>query len=94
MPLLEQAYRAHHGNIAFLGVDANDSTGAAMAFLNQVHVSYPAVSDAQGQTALSYGLLGLPTTVFVSARGTIVGRHIGELHAGSLEASLREAFHD
>jgi cytochrome c biogenesis protein CcmG/thiol:disulfide interchange protein DsbE len=94
MPLLEQAYQAHHGRIAFIGIDANDSRGAAMAFLKQVHVTYPVVSDAPNQTAILYGLFGLPTTVFISARGMDVGRHIGELNASTLQASLKEAFHD
>jgi len=92
MPLLEQAYRALHGKVVFLGVDANDSSSAAKAFLAQVHVTYPTVSDGEGTTAIEYGLYGLPTTVFISPSGKIEGRHIGELHADTLQAALQEAF--
>lgn len=94
MPLLEQAYRAHHGRVAFVGIDSNDTPGAAKAFLAQVHVTYVALSDTGGQTAISYGLFGLPTTLFISAKGTIIGRHIGELRANTLARALSEAFHE
>jgi cytochrome c biogenesis protein CcmG/thiol:disulfide interchange protein DsbE len=92
MPLLEAAFRAEHGKVAFLGVDSNDTASAAKAFLSQVHVTYPAVSDPTASLATSYGLFGLPTTVFISPTGKIVGRHIGELQADTLRAGLHEAF--
>jgi cytochrome c biogenesis protein CcmG/thiol:disulfide interchange protein DsbE len=92
MPLLEAASRSERGRVAFLGIDANDTSSAARAFLAQVHVTYPAVSDPSGTMATNYGLFGLPTTIFVSSTGKILGRHIGELHAATLRAALREAF--
>ncbi len=93
MPLLEKAFRAEHGNVQFLGINSNDTPGAARLFLRQIGVTYPAVSDSGGSVALRYGLFGLPTTVFISASGAIVGRSIGELHPNSLPTALREAFH-
>ena len=92
MPLLETAFRSERRKVAFLGIDANDTSSAARAFLAQVHVTYPAVSDASGTVATKYGLYGLPTTVFISPAGKVIGRHIGELHTGTLHAALREAF--
>jgi peroxiredoxin len=93
MPLLEQAFQAEHGRVQFLGIDANDTPGAARAFLDQVHVTYPAASDPNGSVATQFSLFGLPTTLFISASGTIVGRYIGQLHSDTLRAALEEAFH-
>jgi cytochrome c biogenesis protein CcmG, thiol:disulfide interchange protein DsbE len=93
MPLLEQAFRAEHGRVQFLGIDANDTPGAARDFLNQVHVAYPVVSDETAVVATQFRLFGLPTTVFISSSGKIVGRVIGQLHGDSLRAALKEAFH-
>ena len=92
MPLLEAAFRSERGRVAFLGIDANDTSSAARAFLAKMHVTYPAVSDPNGAVATRYGLFGLPTTVLISRSGKIVGRHIGELHADTLRAALRQAF--
>ncbi len=92
MPLLEAASRSEGARVAFLGIDAHDTPAAARAFLAQAHVTYPTVSDSNGAVATSYGLYGLPDTVFISATGKVVGRHLGELDAGTLRTALREAF--
>jgi thiol-disulfide isomerase/thioredoxin len=92
MPLLEAAYRAEHKKVEFLGIDANDTPSAALAFLAQMHVTYPTVSDSNGATALRYGLYGLPITVFISPIGKILGRHVGQLRPSTLRAALQQAF--
>ncbi len=92
MPLLEKAYRAERGRVIFLGIDSNDSASGARAFLAQVHVTYVTVSDADGSVANRFGLYGLPTTIFISPSGKILGRHIGQLRADTLRTALGEAF--
>ena len=93
MPLIEQAYRSEGGKVQFLGIDSNDTTGAAQSFAKQVGVTYPVVFDGTGDVAINYGLFGLPTTIFISPSGTITGRFIGQLHDSSLQSALKEAFH-
>jgi cytochrome c biogenesis protein CcmG, thiol:disulfide interchange protein DsbE len=94
MPVLESAYRSEHGEVQFLGIDTNDSRGAAIQFLARLHITYPSLSlpDPPDQLVSAYGLVGLPITVFISASGRMVGRHIGQLDAATLRAALREAF--
>jgi cytochrome c biogenesis protein CcmG/thiol:disulfide interchange protein DsbE len=93
MHLLEQAYRSEGGKVQFLGIDSNDASSAARSFVRQVGVTYPVVVDGSGGVATSYGLFGLPTTIFVSPSGKIAGRFIGQLHTSSLQSALKEAFH-
>ena len=92
MPVLQHASRALQGKVAFIGVDTNDSRSAALGFLQRIHVSYPTAFDPGGRMSGAFGLFGLPTTVFVSARGTVVGRHSGQLDGAGLRAALTEAF--
>lgn len=92
MPLLERAYLSEGGKIAFVGIDTNDTPTAARAFLGQVHVPYPMASDITGSLAIKYGLFGLLTTLFVSAKGIVLGRHIGQFYVNTLHAALRQAF--
>jgi cytochrome c biogenesis protein CcmG, thiol:disulfide interchange protein DsbE len=92
MPHLESAFRAGGGRIRFLGIDSGDTRGAAIAFLASVHATYPTVFDPSERAASAYGLFGLPTTVFVSPQGKVLGRHFGQLDTASLQAALREAF--
>lgn len=91
MPVLQAAHRADP-TVLFVGVDTNDTRAAAMGFLGRVHVSYQTLYDPHGSTATAYGLVGLPTTVFVSRQGKVVGRHAGQLDAATLAAALRQAF--
>jgi cytochrome c biogenesis protein CcmG/thiol:disulfide interchange protein DsbE len=92
MPLLESAFRSDGGKVAFVGIDSNDTSEAADAFAAQVQVTYPLAADLHGDLSVPYGLFGLPITVFISPSGKILGRHIGQLNAGTLRADLRAAF--
>ncbi len=94
MPLLESAFRAERGAVQFLGVDTNDSRGAALRFLKSVHVTYPSLilSDPASPVTTSYGLIGLPITFFISVDGRLMGRHIGPMNRATLKAALGLAF--
>jgi len=94
MPLLEAAFRSERGAVQFLGIDTNDTRSAALRFLKRVRVTYPALvlSDPASPVATSYGLIGLPITIFISPEGTVMGRHIGQMNAATLQAALELAF--
>jgi cytochrome c biogenesis protein CcmG/thiol:disulfide interchange protein DsbE len=94
MPLLEAAFRSEKGHIEFLGIDTNDSRGAALRFLKRDRVTYPSlVLSQKGSPVVSlYGLIGLPITLFISPQGTLMGRHIGPMNAATLKAALDLAF--
>ena len=72
MHLLEQARRVGQGRIRLLGFDANDSSSAECAILNQVHVTYPLTSDGPADVAIRSILFGVPTTSCISPSGRIV----------------------
>ena len=88
MPVLEAAYRRLRGRVVFLGVDTNDTRGAALSFLRQMGVTYPSVYDPHGTAATAYGLFGLPTTVFVAPSGRMLERHVGALSPSTLASSI------
>jgi thiol-disulfide isomerase/thioredoxin len=75
-PLLAGFYRAHHGQVVVIGVDANDESAAALKFTTAEGVSYPVGFDAYpAPTAVSYGIVSLPQTFMLNARHQIV-RHV------------------
>jgi hypothetical protein len=78
--------------VAFLGADVNDIDADARAFLSRHPVSYPSyqMSSAQLVGIVPQGLLGTPTTIFVSAAGKIVAVHTGQYEAqGTLDADVQ-----
>ena len=86
LPVLEEAHRRYGGRIAFVGVDHQDTTQNARAVLTDFDVTFPVGYDPDGRIAPTYRLRGLPTTVFVAADGTEVGRVTGRLTAERLDA--------
>lgn len=91
MPIL-QAARARYGRaVAFLGVDTRDDPARAAAFLNELEVTYPQVSDPTGQLLSQLRVPGLPVTVVLDSQGRISGRHIGAVDKDTLSALVKDA---
>jgi cytochrome c biogenesis protein CcmG/thiol:disulfide interchange protein DsbE len=92
MPDLEAVHRSLGGRIAFIGIDNRDSRRLAIKFLRDTGVTYPTGFDPDGQIAAAYGVLGMPTTVFISADGTVVAKHTGQLRASTLRDDVARYF--
>ncbi|MDQ6878541.1 MAG: redoxin domain-containing protein [Candidatus Dormibacteraeota bacterium] len=78
MPLLQR--RA--GGLAtarLVLIDEGDTSRSARDFLMSTGIQQPALLDSDLNVGKAYGVLPLPTTVFVRADGTIAGRQVGEL---------------
>ena len=80
-PLLAQAARRFGHQVAFVGLDVNDSVVAAQRFLGRHPFGYPSFSDPGAKAALTLGrFAALPTTFFLDAAGNVVYVHLGEYH--------------
>jgi len=72
-PLLQSAAAEWGDRVAFLGVDANDSTDAARTFLRDHPVPYPSLSDPdESISAEMDAAIALPATAFYDRRGELV----------------------
>jgi len=85
-PLLAAFYRSHHGRVLIVGVDANDKSSAALAFLRAHGVGYPVGFDPSAAVAVSYGVAALPQTFFLNARHQIVRHILGAVTARELNS--------
>jgi cytochrome c biogenesis protein CcmG/thiol:disulfide interchange protein DsbE len=84
-PLLARFFRAGHGKVAVIGIDVNDQTSAALAFVHKTGVTYPVATEpASGSTVIAYDLPGLPATFFLDARHRIVKRVYGAVSQAEL----------
>ncbi|WP_442108854.1 TlpA family protein disulfide reductase [Pseudomonas sp. NUPR-001] len=88
MPVLQQAQH-DHPDITFLFVNQGETPQTVSNFLattglNLSHVLF----DGGGQLAQKVGSMALPTTLFYSADGRLVGSHLGELSRASLTHAL------
>jgi cytochrome c biogenesis protein CcmG, thiol:disulfide interchange protein DsbE len=89
-PELAGLYRAHHGQVAVVGIDVSDETGAALSMVHQDGVGYPVGTDPMAQTASAYGVTALPQTFFLNAAHRIVQRTFGALSTVDLNTGLRQ----
>jgi cytochrome c biogenesis protein CcmG/thiol:disulfide interchange protein DsbE len=86
--VLEQGSRAYADRVTFIGVDVQDTDGAARDFLRRFGVSYPNGRDASGVIAVDYGMSGVPETYFVDRNGTLVRKWQGALDQDRLRSFL------
>ena len=87
-PDLERVAQALHGRASLVGVDWTDGTGAARSYVQQHHLTYPNLIDADGDTGQHYGLNGLPTTFILDPQGRITDVLRGPQTADSLLRAL------
>jgi cytochrome c biogenesis protein CcmG/thiol:disulfide interchange protein DsbE len=93
MPGLESVHQAFGSRIAFVGINNRDSRRVALRFLHDTGVTYPSGFDPGGQIAAAYEVVGMPTTVFISADGRILARRTGQLSARALTDAITQDFH-
>jgi cytochrome c biogenesis protein CcmG, thiol:disulfide interchange protein DsbE len=92
IPALAAAYRAQSSRgavpkVAVIGVDGNDPTGHALAFVHHAGVTFPVGVDATFQvTDGLFYFTGLPEAVSVRADGSIAAIHYGSLSSAQFAA--------
>ena len=74
--------------VVVIGVNFEDSVGAARGYVRSENVAYPVVEDAGSKTALAYGLRGVPETFVVNQSGRIVKHVIGPVDAAGLASEI------
>jgi cytochrome oxidase Cu insertion factor (SCO1/SenC/PrrC family) len=87
MPLLQRRVAALT-TVRLVLINEGDSSQSARDFLSSTGIQQAALLDSDLGVGRAYGVLPLPTTVFVRADGTIAGRHVGELDDRVLAAWL------
>jgi len=80
--------RYHTADVVLVGIVYQDSPDAAREYTARLGNRWPSGIDADGRTALSYGVFGIPETFFIGPDGVIAGRHKGPIDAGTLAAGI------
>jgi cytochrome c biogenesis protein CcmG, thiol:disulfide interchange protein DsbE len=71
-PLLQRWHRRlDKQGATVLGVDVQDVSGDALAFIDEYGLTYPMLRDGPGDVRDDYGILGLPETFVVDRQGRI-----------------------
>jgi thiol-disulfide isomerase/thioredoxin len=87
MPALTKAAETYGASVSFVGINPNDTTASASAFLTKYGIKYANYLDDGDQLAKA-GVTTMPTTFFIDASGYIVKTHAGELTFDDIEKTL------
>lgn len=91
MKIIETVYQRHKPQgLEVIAVNAGQDRKSVAAFMQKLGVSYPALLDEQSRIAKSYGVVGLPTTFFVDAKGIVRGKIVGEADEALFERQVQQ----
>lgn len=89
-PVLQKLSARYGKEVAFLGLNSEDSEDAAATFLREEPVPYPSYSDPDKDVFESLGARGFPDTAFYDRSGELVFLKQGPYRdEAELEADLR-----
>lgn len=91
MPDINEA-SLRHSDIAFVGVDVQDSRGEAEKFLSELGIHYTIGFDDDGTVDATYAPVGLPASYIISADGVILERIYGRLTDQVIDEKLAAHF--
>lgn len=92
-PALERAYQKYQSEgLVILGINSaeQDTLKEASAFAEEFQVSYPLLWDETDMVLRVYGLLGLPTSIFINSAGLVQRIYIGGMNADQIEDFIGE----
>ncbi|MFQ5522769.1 MAG: TlpA family protein disulfide reductase [Acidimicrobiia bacterium] len=92
MPDFEAVNQDIGDRVTFIGVNFQDDPDLAAALAVETGVSYLLVRDPQGLIFQEFDGLGMPTTVFIDATGSIREVITGQMSQDQLRAKIAEHF--
>lgn len=91
-PLLQAAWERYRDDgVVVLGVDNEDLTSDARAFMRRYGLTFPNVRDGEGSVKRKFGLIGYPETFFLDAAGRLAFHVPGAIDADTLEQGIQAA---
>ncbi|AVP97072.1 DsbE family thiol:disulfide interchange protein [Ahniella affigens] len=86
-PVVVEFARRHH--LTVIGLNWKDDPATAMQWLQRFGDPYSAIAvDADGRTAIDYGVYGAPETFLIDAQGIIRYKKIGPLTPDDFEREV------
>lgn len=84
-----------NGRFTLIGVDVGPFVGLGSrddgkALLRELKITFPAGTTMVAAPVRAYGILGMPTTVFITSNGKIFKRYTGMLTRGQMETLVDE----
>jgi cytochrome c biogenesis protein CcmG, thiol:disulfide interchange protein DsbE len=92
LPDFQRLYTEHaRGRFTLIAVDIGPFVGLGSrddgrALLHELKIDFPAGTTMAAAPVRAYGILGMPTTIFVTSDGKIFAKYVGKLTLGQMES--------
>lgn len=90
LPDFERVSQTFVDDVQFLGLSVQDQPDLSLQLLGETGVTFPTGLDTPGDIFASFGGLGMPTTVFITADGEVANVHTGVLTEEALAEDIAE----
>lgn len=90
LPALER-FSQTHPEVAVVGVNYDDSAGAAKKLQEEVGFTFPSIEDGNKDLGTKLGIIGMPTTFFLTEEHRIAALVAGPITEATLEDGLAKA---
>jgi thiol-disulfide isomerase/thioredoxin len=91
MPVLTAASQKFANTVDFVGINPNDTSTSAQAFMKKYGITYPTYLDNDGNQVSAAGVANFPATFILDGSGVIVKRFAGEVSTADIERELASA---
>jgi cytochrome c biogenesis protein CcmG, thiol:disulfide interchange protein DsbE len=88
MPDLEAVHQEFGDDVAFVGLSYQESVEDAQDLVDRTGVTYEIGRDPSGEIITAYEGFGLPTTIFVTADGTITNAYTRKMQPDEMQREL------
>jgi cytochrome c biogenesis protein CcmG/thiol:disulfide interchange protein DsbE len=89
-PELQKAATRRANDVVVLALDQSESTDKVTRFRDQLNATFPILMDSSSSVFNSYGLSGIPDTIFIDRDGTVRDVVPGPLSAGSFQYRIMQ----
>jgi thiol-disulfide isomerase/thioredoxin len=89
LPALQAVYDTYGHEIGFVAVNVKEPVHTVTTFATEMGLTFPIALDPEGHISDEmYQVRGIPTTIFVDARGVVKARHVGPLDEAAIRGYL------
>lgn len=89
-PILSASYQKYAPQgVVFVGIVYQDTQQNSLDFARQYNIQYAIGDDPGGQTAISYGVTGVPETVFINRQGVVVSKMYSASDSSTFDNSIQ-----
>lgn len=90
IPDVIEAYDDYSEKVEVLSVYVSDSKRAVEEYSENLDIPYPQVVDETNRVAAQYGVVGLPTSVFINSDGVVDEVRVGALSPSAMQQKLKD----